>query len=902
MTPEQIAAINALTEKLEKTNQRLADWLRSQAKSASDVISSRKQSIKLSEEEMDNAIERNKIEKDRLEILRERAEQQNRSREVADLNLDIITTELDIQNSLLEKDRERLVNAQQTYDGLDSKLQLLENEKKEAMEIYRLAIANGDTMDDLIAARRIALELDAQIRDLKVEAEQVSESDLETLAAQLEIQKQLVKQKEKEVEHAEKVHHAQETIATDFEAILSASLGLNKDWETTTIAGKLSLLSEGGAESEAAMDKLGESMGKLFSKGTILVALFSKVVESTLALAVAQSEATTQIQRTTGVLDGYADSLSSLHQMNRVYGVSVHEAAEAISSLQNEVLAFSDYTREARDEMATLAALMAETGIETNTTAAAFQYLTAGLAMSGKEAGQTSLEIMQLATDIGVPPQKLLQELARTGPQLAAYGDEAVDVFLDMAVAAKALKMEIGELLEFTSQFDTFEGAATAVGKLNAIMGGNFLNSIEMVGMKEEERVEEVIKAMDAYGKSFDQMEKYERRAWANAAGIRDIATANKILGMSLSAYEEYAEKNKEAALTQEQLAQKAAKFQSIVDKLTNAFMSFGIAMGPIISLLGAMLSAAAKIINTFTTGAGPVVAGLIAISFGMETMAAASLTLGKAIGKNPIGAMIITIIALKAGMDALIEILPEFATGIRILGAAIGFMAVKWFMLTAAASPWLAIAAAIAAAFSLVHDVITEERSPALWFIFGVIATQLDDARKAMEIILSPIKAISSAFVEMATAVRDVTESIANLVFNMADLSLGAAISLGIVLGDIGDLVQNVDVDKAAAVTLQMDSFAAAATAATAITPEAITNTREFVQETTKFYEQQSKAKTADMDPLVQILTKLLGLQERTARSQAAAAGQPRDVVVKIKEEAIGRASMKYIEEKLGF
>ena len=39
-------------------------------------------------------------------------------------------------------------------------------------------------------------------------------------------------------------------------------------------------------------------------------------------------------------------------------------------------------------------------------------------------------------------------------------------MFKGMAAAAKATGIEVGNLMSVTKQFDTFEGAATAAGKL----------------------------------------------------------------------------------------------------------------------------------------------------------------------------------------------------------------------------------------------------------------------------------------------------------------------------------------------------------------------------------------------------------------------------------------------------
>ena len=46
-------------------------------------------------------------------------------------------------------------------------------------------------------------------------------------------------------------------------------------------------------------------------------------------------------------------------------------------------------------------------------------------------------------------------------------------------------------LMSVTKQFDTFEGAAQSAGKLNAILGGGVVNSMDLLNATEEERVRE---------------------------------------------------------------------------------------------------------------------------------------------------------------------------------------------------------------------------------------------------------------------------------------------------------------------------------------------------------------------------------------------------------------------------
>jgi hypothetical protein len=109
--------------------------------------------------------------------------------------------------------------------------------------------------------------------------------------------------------------------------------------------------------------------------------------------------------------------------------------------------------------------------------------------------------------DIGVAPSKMASDFAAAGPQLAKFGSDGVRAFKDLAVAAKVTGIEVGRLMSITGQFDTFEGAATAAGKLNAALGGNFVNAMELVTATDPvERFNMIRDSILDAGLSFDEM------------------------------------------------------------------------------------------------------------------------------------------------------------------------------------------------------------------------------------------------------------------------------------------------------------------------------------------------------------------------------------------------------------
>ena len=80
-----------------------------------------------------------------------------------------------------------------------------------------------------------------------------------------------------------------------------------------------------------------------------------------------------------------------------------------------------------------------------------------------------------------MPPEAMASAFSDAMPKLAAFGDESTSVFKSLQVNARAAGMEVSDVLSIVEQFDTFDGAAQAVGRLNAILGGPFLDSLKMV-------------------------------------------------------------------------------------------------------------------------------------------------------------------------------------------------------------------------------------------------------------------------------------------------------------------------------------------------------------------------------------------------------------------------------------
>lgn len=252
------------------------------------------------------------------------------------------------------------------------------------------------------------------------------------------------------------------------------------------------------------------------------------------------------------------------------YGVGTKEMLQSFGALNESMAAFNDTSEDTQAYLAGNAAVMKNLGVGIQEQGKNWNFLIKSLRMTGVEAGMTTDKLAKAAIGAGITTKKMLQDFGSIGPQLAAQGKKAVDIFIELQKQAKSLGVEVSSLMgTFGSAMDTFEGVAQVTGKFNAVMGGDYLNAMELLNATESERVDIVKRQMDATGKNFDTMSKYEKIAVANALGVKDLNEAQQILGVSTAEMER---KKRQEAATQEKLNQFQAQAVEIGIKLASVF------------------------------------------------------------------------------------------------------------------------------------------------------------------------------------------------------------------------------------------------------------------------------------------------------------------------------------------
>ena len=361
-----------------------------------------------------------------------------------------------------------------------------------------------------------------------------------------------------------------------------------------TLVGSL----QGGSDGIKAMasdffdtSKLTERLGS----GLLMLA------QESFKFAMEQDKVFAEFRKSTGAGVEFNKMIKEGEEAGRSYGVTLGESAAAIGALKNTFTEFTYLAPDVQNDIRDTSLVLGEMGLDAQTTADFFQMSMTGMGMGAAEAQQALLDLSATAQGLGVDVNKMGQDFIANREILSRYGGKAVDVFKDMAVQAKATGIEVGTLIGFVDQFKTFDQAGTSVGRLNAIMGGPFLNSIDMLNASMEDPVEGIRmmkSAIDQAGISAENLSGAEVMAFSDALGLSAEDT-RKMLSES-------SEELDQRTMKMEEAADQTKKMQNITDELKNAFRELIIDAEPFVTnVIKPMVSALAKVVSWMGKASG---------------------------------------------------------------------------------------------------------------------------------------------------------------------------------------------------------------------------------------------------------------------------------------------------------
>ena len=476
-------------------------------------------------------------------------------------------------------------------------------------------------------------------------------------------------------------------------------------------------------------DALTKSLKNTFDATNIAAMAIEEVITQSIALTKAQDDALVQFAKNGGNVRLYKLEVRDLERSLSFAGVTAAEAGEAFLAVNNVFTDLRNVSQSARTDIVRTTAILQELGVAGDVTASNIQYMTKVLGTSAEQASHTQRELFLLARTIDMPPEAMATAFQDAMPALSAFGSESTEVFRTLQVNARAAGMEVSDVLSIVEQFDTFDTAAQSVGRLNAILGGPFLNSLEMVTTTDPtERMRMLSDAVNDAGLAFDDMSYYQRKALADAMGM-DIPQ------LALLMRDGFSQAVPAAQMSQDEmanLAKEAKEFQSVMDELQQAGLAIAKSLMPMVEVIKGIANGIQTLINLVPGFTDQVIPPLI-VGIGLTTLAVVKLKLEMATF-GPI------MLVITAAMFAMSDAAPGLKLALAAVAAGVGVLIIKFGTLQMVTGGFLFVVAAIATALIALGQIIWHKSaSPgmidsvgALGDSFGGLASDLGGTAQA--------------------------------------------------------------------------------------------------------------------------------------------------------------------------
>ena len=451
--------------------------------------------------------------------------------------------------------------------GLTYDAKLKENEiKAQDIKIQEEAIKLLKLTGDQYEAKLKALETEI---DLYKEREPLTSEEQSKLDALLLLQEKMVELKGKD--------YIQEVKALKLRKEDNAQLDANIEFQKNA--------SEATGKFIAQKLKLNEISMVLQNRQAIGNLLMDKVVKMAFDAAVAYDNQRAGLAKITGGVTVYNQGLANTMQAAAGANLSLSEAAEGFSKLAGSMVAFSEVSSATRQELSLLTAGFSKFGVDITGN---LNIATKAMGLTGSEAGALQRELFAVGTALGPHmTKKVMSEFGPAMSTLAAFTNErAIKVFKGLAAQSQATGLAISELISISSKFDTYDGAAESVGRLNSILGGDYLNSVQMLNASEEDRIKMLQQSISLSGRQFSDLSRFEKKALASAAGISDMSKAMQVFGTDSEKLADFEAKASKAGMSVEKFKEATAATNNIQQQFQVIMQNLAVVMKPVVDLL----------------------------------------------------------------------------------------------------------------------------------------------------------------------------------------------------------------------------------------------------------------------------------------------------------------------------
>jgi hypothetical protein len=295
------------------------------------------------------------------------------------------------------------------------------------------------------------------------------------------------------------------------------------------------------------------------------------------------------------------ENLTTLTKQNRqeilAYGGDIEKLSKSFQSLSTSVNYFNFLSEEEQKNLGFLT--VGFNNFDADITKVANSLMT-GLNMSAEETSQTLLRMKAASDTLGVSVGTLVGSFQASLPVLARFGDSADEVFLKLESISKMTGLSSQDLTGFAKKFDTLEGAASTVQRLNAFLGTTAFSMGEMLELDYAERMQVIRERVTELKGSFQDLDPYMQDSFANLLGMTNLQAA-QFFNETADSTDNLTRSTLESVMSEEEFAEKSRESQTAIDKLKSSIQALSAASVPLINGMNTLVDAITVVVLRVT-------------------------------------------------------------------------------------------------------------------------------------------------------------------------------------------------------------------------------------------------------------------------------------------------------------
>ena len=215
--------------------------------------------------------------------------------------------------------------------------------------------------------------------------------------------------------------------------------------------------------------------------------------------------------------------------------LSAEAGRAAVEKLSTTFGGFFGLNQTGQVQLAKTSMLMESVGFSTDQVSAVFDKATRSFGMSADETTKLGGTLAKLRVQYKMSAQEISTNFIQAQDKLVYSSDKVLGIFKQLQLTSRVTGIDFNALTDaFGESFDTFEGAAGKAGGLNALLGDNIFNSVDLLGKDEAERMETIVTGLkDNVNVNTLVSDKFQLKAVAKQLGLSPDQTRRLLLGES---------------------------------------------------------------------------------------------------------------------------------------------------------------------------------------------------------------------------------------------------------------------------------------------------------------------------------------------------------------------------------